>query len=630
MASGGMDTDVSDAVSRQELDKLQQDLALAATSFNEMKSKIAGLETQLQQATLREQTKSTAHANKPEPFRGHGTTTSLGSWIFSLNTYLEATNADPTRWVVLASTYLTESAAVWYEHRVHDLHAAGILDTWDAFCQDLINTFQPISAHAMARDSLHKLHQTNTVQQFNSEFLKTITLVRNMTEDEKVDKYTYGLKPHLKREVLMENCTTLSHAMQVASKSEMVFARTHREMPNAIYNRPYRPYNNYNNYHPYPAHTGYQDTAVPMEVNYLSNGYYDNYYNGHRDYGTYQGQQYTIDKRPYSTGSGNAPRRDTNQNNARHNTNANSKSNNNSGQWRPKNVNVSAMDVSTSLPEPCGSPSMTPCFTENSENFICNKIQEEECQIFEAFVSLFNETNDSKLDTTTPSDDPSTIAPWTTRVMFGKYGFTALLDTGATADIMRPDIADYMNLERYQCASSRTLTLADKTTHKCDEYVIADFNLYQVDGNAKPRKFFIADMPNSSHAIILGMPFINDFQLTPIWQPNVSPSLRVNINGITSTIWTSQTADNKNTTTDNIYMNMLITTEDLSESDQVPPNQFDNLCKHADDLLDTVSSEMPRPPPPTPASELPLRPLLPEPNTRTLKRPLDDDVSSQE
>jgi hypothetical protein len=145
MASGGMDTGAGDAVSRQELFKLQQDLALAATSFTEMKTQIAGLEAQLQQATLREQTKSTAHAHKPEPFRGHATTTSLGSWMISLSTYLEATNADPTRWVVLASTYLTESAAVWYGHRVHDLQAAGILDTWDAFCQDLIKTFQPIS-----------------------------------------------------------------------------------------------------------------------------------------------------------------------------------------------------------------------------------------------------------------------------------------------------------------------------------------------------------------------------------------------------------------------------------------------------------------------------------------------------
>jgi hypothetical protein len=54
-------------------------------------------------------------------------------------------------------------------------------------------------------DKLHKLHQTDTVQQFNYEYLKTITLVRDMTEDEKVDKYNYGLKPHLKREVLMQS-----------------------------------------------------------------------------------------------------------------------------------------------------------------------------------------------------------------------------------------------------------------------------------------------------------------------------------------------------------------------------------------------------------------------------------------
>ena len=197
---------------------------------------------------------------------------------------------------------------------------------------------------------------------------------------------------------------------------------------------------------------------------------------------------------------------------------------------------------------------------------------------------------------------------------------------------MQPDIADYMNLERHQCASSRTLSLADKTTHKCNEYVIADFKLYQVDGDAKPRRFFIADMPNSSHEIILGMPFINDFQLTPIWQPNVFlPSLRVNINSITSTIWTSQTADDKNTTTDDIYMNMLITTDDLLKSDQVLPDRFDILCKHVtDDLHDTVSSELPRPPPPTPASEPPLRPLLPEPKARPPKRPLDDEISSQD
>jgi hypothetical protein len=41
-------------------------------------------------------------------------------------------------------------------------------------------------------------------------------------------------------------------------------------------------------------------------------------------------------------------------------------------------------------------------------------------------------------------------------------------------------------LERHQCGIPRTLALADKTKRECNEYVIADFNLYQVDGDAKP------------------------------------------------------------------------------------------------------------------------------------------------
>jgi hypothetical protein len=57
-------------------------------------------------------------------------------------------------------------------------------------------------------------------------------------------------------------------------------------------------------------------------------------------------------------------------------------------------------------------------------------------------VSLLNENNDNKLDTATLQDDPPTIAPWTNRVMFGKLVSSAPLHTGATADIMRPDVAD--------------------------------------------------------------------------------------------------------------------------------------------------------------------------------------------
>ena len=323
-----MDTGASDSVSRQELAKLQQDLARAATSFDAMQAQIATLEAQLQQATtVREPPKSTAHANKPLPFRGHGATMHLSSWIFTLRKYLEATNTDPSRWVALGSTYLAESAAVWYEHRDSDLHIAGVVDTWDAFCQDLITTFQPITAHAMARDKLHSLYQRASVQQYNSVFLKTITLVHNMTEDEKVDKYTHGLKPLFKREVLMENCTSLTHAMQVASKSEMMYARTRREIPNNFDRRPY------DNHNRYSAYRNYQDTAVPMEVNNISHGY-------RRNVDTYQGRQPANNKSSYVAIRRNPLPNETHrtiENPNKHynnNSNNNNRMSNSSNNWR--------------------------------------------------------------------------------------------------------------------------------------------------------------------------------------------------------------------------------------------------------------------------------------------------------
>jgi hypothetical protein len=70
MAGAGMETmPDSETISRQELAKLQQDMQMAATSFNEMKAKVATLEAQLHPgSSVREPPKPTAHANKHNLF----------------------------------------------------------------------------------------------------------------------------------------------------------------------------------------------------------------------------------------------------------------------------------------------------------------------------------------------------------------------------------------------------------------------------------------------------------------------------------------------------------------------------------------------------------------------------------
>jgi Aspartyl protease len=142
-------------------------------------------------------------------------------------------------------------------------------------------------------------------------------------------------------------------------------------------------------------------------------------------------------------------------------------------------------------------------------------------------------------------DGPPTFAPWATRVTLDDIQFAAVLDTGASADLMRPDVDDKMKLQRHQCATSRTLSLADKS-HTCKQYVIVDFNLSQIDIDSQPRKLFIVEMPNSQHEVNLGMPLVKDCRLTPDWQHDMPwPLLKVHIDGNASTTWTSQYADLK-------------------------------------------------------------------------------------
>lgn len=93
-----MDTGASEPLQNAEIARLQQELGNAAKSFNALELQVATLQAQLQQASLKDAAlKSSAHANKPQPFRGYGSGMHLGSWIFSVQTYFEATGTDPSR-----------------------------------------------------------------------------------------------------------------------------------------------------------------------------------------------------------------------------------------------------------------------------------------------------------------------------------------------------------------------------------------------------------------------------------------------------------------------------------------------------------------------------------------------------
>lgn len=356
MAQEGMH-DASELVTHEALAQVvaqnEAKLQEAANAFAALETKYEDLHKRMEQATVTPP-KSTARPHPPPPFRGAGALLSLPGWISSMRVYLMAAGEPTERWIALACTYLTGSAASWYKHREEAMRQHGITDSWDAFIRDLMTYFQPIDVHTLARDKLYNLRQIHSVQNYNSTFMDLIANIIDMTEDEKVDKYIRGLQPAIQHLVMIENCTTLTTAMQVACKSELIQQRAalsvHQFNNRPTFNRPMNASQGFSRF----ANNG----PTPMEVNNISYqqfpgrrtnpgnvnfgpavhpaySYYQNPYGGAHNSGNFPHYN------NYNNGSGNCygnpnhfnPNRNNNVNTTTTTTNNSNRSSNSS--WRP-------------------------------------------------------------------------------------------------------------------------------------------------------------------------------------------------------------------------------------------------------------------------------------------------------
>lgn len=83
--------------------------------------------------------------------------------------------------------------------------------------------FIPLDARQSTRDRLAKLTQTESVSGYLEVFLHTILAIPGIREDEKVDRYTRGLKPAAQQEVRLQNCVMLDDAMRVAGRVDATY-----------------------------------------------------------------------------------------------------------------------------------------------------------------------------------------------------------------------------------------------------------------------------------------------------------------------------------------------------------------------------------------------------------------------
>lgn len=85
------------------------------------------------------------------------------------------------------------------------------------------------------------------------------------------------------------------------------------------------------------------------------------------------------------------------------------------------------------------------------------------------------------------------ISPIKCDLTIGESTISALIDSGASANFMRPDIAEKLEMPVHKLDTPLVVELADKTTRKCTDYVLA-YTSADRDADSATQ-FAIADMP---------------------------------------------------------------------------------------------------------------------------------------
>lgn len=159
---------------------------------------------------------------KPPKYSGKGSPY-IDEWLYSVeNACLDCQN--DVAFVVRFATSLLEGDALTWWHSVRSNPPQNDnnerLWNWDNFKLAITRAFQPIDPETSARDKLYSLHQKTTVNAYVNAFRQAVSRIGTMSEDDKIYRFTLGLKADIRQQVRIQRVTTLEEAMQVASRAE--------------------------------------------------------------------------------------------------------------------------------------------------------------------------------------------------------------------------------------------------------------------------------------------------------------------------------------------------------------------------------------------------------------------------
>ncbi|CAI7872614.1 unnamed protein product, partial [Closterium sp. NIES-53] len=145
-----------------------------------------------------------ARPRLPEAFDPSAKGSDVRRFVATLEIYFEAIGCstpqhDAAR-IRLAATLLRGPALEWI------------------YYTDLIKRFEPINTTYMARQQIHRHKQYSSVAQYTQQMELLFNRITDLTEGEKIQAYTEGLKMEIRRQVIAANNNSYRDIVRAAER----------------------------------------------------------------------------------------------------------------------------------------------------------------------------------------------------------------------------------------------------------------------------------------------------------------------------------------------------------------------------------------------------------------------------
>ena len=163
---------------------------------------------------------------KPSKFRGdREDPVDAETWLFSLSLSFDAngTTTDIAR-IAFAAAMLDKHALTWWRAVLQAAAVGGppAPATWVAFCSALAARFQPPNSKRVARDRLLILRQATSVAQYAARMQQLLLECPDIGPEDQKHRFVSGLKPHIKRELMLREPRDLTEAIEMAERVDSV------------------------------------------------------------------------------------------------------------------------------------------------------------------------------------------------------------------------------------------------------------------------------------------------------------------------------------------------------------------------------------------------------------------------